>query len=325
MTTYKGTDQAYLLNEQYKDSSNLRSRIHLHRQYSTNTYGWTRWVFDYVKLLPPDAHVLELGCGPCDLWLQNLNRIPKGWTIFLSDLSPGMLEKAQDLLFDRAQRFTFQNFDAQSIPHEDNSLDAVIANHMLYHVPDLEKALSEIARVLKPTGRLFAATNGSGHMKELRELRAKFFESSGLNLSQDRSGGENWQLGFSLENGDELLRAYFPQVALRNYVDSLRVTSSRALFDYVMSSRAYGVDNELSSMFYDFLKAEMQAANGVITIEKETGLFQAWDEEQPMQEKKHRFAFIEDDPDVKVEEAPMTINLDDSDTSTKVQQLNPEM
>ena len=65
-------------------------------------------------------------------------------------------------------RFTFEKIDAQSIPYRTDSFDAVIANHMLYHIPDLGKTLSEIRRVLKPEGHLYATTVGLNHMAELR-------------------------------------------------------------------------------------------------------------------------------------------------------------
>jgi len=79
--------------DQYRDASNLNARIALHRRFSTNKAGWTRWVFDQLAL-PQECAILELGCGPADLWQQNAGCIPEGWHITLSDFSPGMVEKA---------------------------------------------------------------------------------------------------------------------------------------------------------------------------------------------------------------------------------------
>ncbi len=67
-------DQTYLLNDQYRDSTNLDARVKLHVLFSTNKYGWNRWYFDQLDL-PPDARVLELGCGPGYLWRVNLERL----------------------------------------------------------------------------------------------------------------------------------------------------------------------------------------------------------------------------------------------------------
>ena len=59
----KLNDQQHLLTGQYKDSGNLEARFQLHERYSTNKYGWHRWVFDQLRV-PRDGRVLELGCGP---------------------------------------------------------------------------------------------------------------------------------------------------------------------------------------------------------------------------------------------------------------------
>ncbi len=57
------TDQTYLTQDQYKDSSNLDARIVIHQKFSENPQGWFNWVFDELLKLPADASVLELGCG----------------------------------------------------------------------------------------------------------------------------------------------------------------------------------------------------------------------------------------------------------------------
>ena len=54
------------------------------------------------------------------------------------------------------------------------SFNAVVANHMLYHVEDRPQALAEIRRVLKPGGKLFAATNSDSHLAKIRQLLDEF-------------------------------------------------------------------------------------------------------------------------------------------------------
>ncbi len=90
----KFTNQEYLKNDQYKDSSNLDARVNIHARFSTNPYGWFNWVFDTLVKLPADAKILELGSGPAYLWMNCSNRIPAGWDITLSDLSAGMVERS---------------------------------------------------------------------------------------------------------------------------------------------------------------------------------------------------------------------------------------
>lgn len=65
---------------------------------------------------------------------------------------------------------TGQQANATALPFEDGSFDAVIAMHMLYHLPDPAKGFAEMHRVLKPGGFLAVTTNGAGNMRELYAL-----------------------------------------------------------------------------------------------------------------------------------------------------------
>src|SRR5690348_5746292 len=167
------SNQSYLLNDQYKNSEKFNARVMLHARFSINKYGWHRWIFDHFKL-SQGARVLELGTGPGYLWQSNRDRIPEDLQITASDFSPGMVEEAKHNLA-WGKVFDFQVIDAQSIPYEDAFFDAVIANHMLYHVPDRPKALGETRRVLKPGGRFYASTVGEHHMAEIEDLIWKIF------------------------------------------------------------------------------------------------------------------------------------------------------
>jgi hypothetical protein len=78
------SDSTYLREQQYKDASNLNARIELHRRFSTNRYSLFRWIFDHLlAALGPEARILDVGCGPAQLWKRNLDRLPPGWQITL--------------------------------------------------------------------------------------------------------------------------------------------------------------------------------------------------------------------------------------------------
>ncbi|MCH8206807.1 MAG: class I SAM-dependent methyltransferase [Chloroflexi bacterium] len=102
--------------------------------------------------MPAVSRILELGCGPAELWVKNIDRVPSAWRITLSDLSEGMVREARQNLQSGVSRFSFAVCDAQRVPFDDESFDAVIANHMLYHVSDRQRAYAEIRRVLRPGG-----------------------------------------------------------------------------------------------------------------------------------------------------------------------------
>lgn len=259
-------DQNYLLNSQYKDATNLNARIDLHRLFSVNKYGWHRWVFDRFQI-GENGRVLELGCGPGSLWLSNRQRIPENWQITLSDFSSGMLQEARQKLGEA--RFAYQIVDAQAIPFADEGLDAVIANHMLYHVPDLPCALAEIKRVLKPGGHFYATTVGLAHMRELDDLIMKTWPGV-------RWGGlGNVTAAFVLENGQSLLAPFFKKVELQLYEDELRVTEAEPLIDYALSGTLRSrLSVEQQNVFREVVQ-QVLATQGAIRITKASGIFVA--------------------------------------------------
>ncbi len=260
----------YLLNRQYKTGTNLNARINLHSRFSVNPYGWFHWVFDQFDLAR-ECCLLELGCGTGGIWLENLERIPAGWDITLSDFSPGMLEQARENLKKRRGGLHFEVIDAQSIPYADARFDAVIANHMLYHVPDQPRALAEIRRVLRPGGRFFAATIGRNHLSELEELVRRFDPE----LMAEGWGLDNRERNFTLENGGERIAATFPQVEMRRYPDALAVTEAVPLADYLLSTARGQANLERRDELIRFIEGEMAANQGVIRIRKDSGLFLA--------------------------------------------------
>lgn len=261
------SDREYLLTDQYKDASKLDARISIHQRFSTNEYGWLRWVFDHLDF-PSGAHILELGCGKADLWLENIHRASDDWSVVLSDLSWGMLMDAQGTLGINGTPFHFLAADIQALPFEDGSFDGAIANHMLYHVPDPARALREVCRILRPGARLYAATNGRGHLRELRELVRAF--------EPDMAFGPD-DYSFSLENGAAQLAEWFGDVRLHRYEDSLAVTEGDPLIAYILSSvgdaEAVLVSDRLEEL-KSYVEAELSSQR-VLRIMKQVGLFVA--------------------------------------------------
>jgi len=265
--TSKFTDRDYLKNEQYRDGRNLRSRISLHERFSTNPRRWHHWVFDQIHL-PSSAAILEVGCGPGRLWSQNSERIPAGWRLFLSDLSLGMVREARFGLSD-LKNCSYICFDISHSPLTGGYFDAIIANHMLYHVPDVGRALTTIHRLLKPGGLFYATTNGRTH---LQEMTAYVRQARGDQVLEGDNVFQHTLASFTLQTGREQLLVDFVDVELRIYPDSLEVDDAEAIIQFVESSLVFDLPPAGLDRLREHLKKEIKL-NGSVTISKESGIF----------------------------------------------------
>lgn len=248
--------------EQYKNAKNLNDRICLHEKYSTNSQGWFNWLFEKIDFSKVNR-LLELGCGNGKLWQENKIDL-RNREIFLSDISEGMVDEVRNKL---GSDFNCIVADAEKIPFKDAYFDSIIANHVLFYLNDLNQGLKEISRVLKPNGVLYCSTYGSNHMKEITDIVQSF--DSRINLSN-----HSLYDVFGLENGESILKQYFTSVQRMDYQDSLEITESKPLIDYIMS--CHGNQNEILgprlSEFKEYIE-ELLVNNGKIIVTKQAGLF----------------------------------------------------
>lgn len=245
--------------DQYISSKNLSARVSLHARFSTNPQGWMNWLFEQLDLRYV-THILEIGCGPGGLWQDHVKNIPTNCRFVLSDASPGMVAEARQALLD--ERITFEVIDAQAIPYPDNTFDCVIANHMLYHVPDLSHTLTEVTRVLKQGGKLYAATNGRAHMRELYDI-----------IRRSVTDFHIMTTSFTLENGEALLRHHYSDVIVRRYEDKLVIPDASALSTYARSMASLSDATEDQLREIDQTICEEIDIQRRITISKDTGVF----------------------------------------------------
>jgi SAM-dependent methyltransferase len=140
----------------------------------------------------PDR-VLEVGAGT-GAFAERMRR-ELGAEVTAVDLSPRMVDLARE----RGLAATVA--DVQDLPFGDEAFDCVAALWILHHVPDLERGLGELARVLTPGGRLVAVAFGRENLADLYEL-----------LGQPSLGDG----GFSRESGAAALGRQFAHVERRD-------------------------------------------------------------------------------------------------------------
>jgi SAM-dependent methyltransferase len=182
------TDDPALLKEQYGTEANLRARQALWTDVEGENAPVALW--RVLSALRPRS-VLEVGGGQGELAERLQNEL--GAEVTFVDQSERMAELARERGIANAQVG-----DVQALPFADATFDTAVAAWMLYHVQDIDRALSELARVLEPGGRLVAVTNSVRHLEELRGL-----------LGMIMPGFEHQ---FNSENGEASLRRHFATV-----------------------------------------------------------------------------------------------------------------
>jgi SAM-dependent methyltransferase len=264
---FLGRDQQYLREVQYRDPAKLTARADLHARYSTAVGGWFPWVVAQIEW-PAPADVLEVGCGPGWLWERG-GRPPPGLRLTLTDLSPGMVEVARDRVRATSSVDTVEArvADAQDLPFEDGAFDVVVANHMLYHVPDPPRAVAELARVLRDDGVLVAATNGPRHLRELWQIRSEVFGGRPVSQFVDI---------FSSLTGRPILDRFFTDIQWRVYPDTLRCTVPDDVVAFLTSAPP-GEDAtpEQRTALCRAVDRRFADGDGVFTVAKESGVFVA--------------------------------------------------
>ena len=199
-----------LVRREYRDETGLATR----RALWDSSDGPDPWQIAFAAVAERNpSRILEVGPGPGE-FSERLGR-ELGADVVAVDVSPRMVELA------RARGVDARLGDVQQLPYPDASFDCAVAAWMLYHVPDLARGLSELARVLSPTGRLIAVTNSARNLWELWSL-------FGADAEREHA--------FSCENGARSLAAQFARVERREVRGRVTVEDREAARRYVSAS-----------------------------------------------------------------------------------------
>lgn len=266
------TDERQYVRQQYKTKDNLQVRIQTHEKYTRPKIDFIAFILDHVNWTGRET-VIDVGCGAGVYVEAGMNRCgaTRGGAYYACDLSFGML---QGLSIPGLPRI---NLDAQQLPFADECADVVLANHMLYHVPDQDAAVREIHRVLRPGGYLLAATNSAANMKELSDLRPAVVRHFGISTDDFPLRP---RLTFTLESGHQVLERHFPFVTRHDHHSALVFPDSQPVVDYINSSRNYYMGVLPEGIRWEDIEAAIRrevdgriAEHGAFRVNKLTGVF----------------------------------------------------
>jgi SAM-dependent methyltransferase len=202
-----------LVREEYASETRLAARKAAHR--FAEGPDPREVAFQAVSEIEP-RRVLEVGCGEGEL-AERVSR-ELGCDVLALDQSERMVELT------RARGVHAVVGDVQALPFADGEFDCAVAAWMLYHVPDVVRALGELARVLRSGGRLVAVTNASEHLRELKDL-----------LGVERDSPTFWG-----HNGEGLIRRHFANVERRDTHGWIAFPDRAAAQDYVDATILFG-------------------------------------------------------------------------------------
>jgi SAM-dependent methyltransferase len=215
------TDRGHLTTVAYGSGDLLADRQQLYRFVTPKQGPIAEWLFSLVDGNLPEP-VVDIGVGNGQ-YLAALHGRP----VIGVDLSRGMLEGIAD------RGWPLVEADAQALPLATRSVGTAMANHMLYHVPDIALAARELRRVVRPGGVMLAVTNGAGHMAEIGDvIMAAVTELGGDGFVLDRSGDR-----FTLEDGGEVLAAAFTLVERHDRHAEVLCPEADSILRYIASMR----------------------------------------------------------------------------------------
>jgi SAM-dependent methyltransferase len=204
-------DDPELVQRQYATEAGLATRREAQTRFLEGENAFDAALAAVVEARP--RRVLEVGCGMGQLAERIAASLPAA-DVVATDLSPRMVELAQ------ARGLDARLADVQELPFADREFDCAVAGWMLYHVPDLDLALSELRRVLEDGGHLVAVTIGDEHLAEVWEL----------------VGSPRRERSFTREDGEEHLRRHFARVSRRDVDAALVFPDAAAVRAYVEST-----------------------------------------------------------------------------------------
>jgi SAM-dependent methyltransferase len=209
------TDREHLTTVSYGTGALLADRGQLYRYVTPQQEPITRWLFGLVDAMPEP--IVDVGAGNG----QYLAALDGRRTVGL-DLSRGMLEGIAD------RGWPLVEADAQALPLASESVGTAMANHMLYHVPDMALAARELRRVVRPGGVVLVVTNAEDHTKEITQLVA-------------RPRDERSMSRFTLDSGAAILSPLFTHIERHDRRAEIVCPEVEPVMRYLASLTSFGI------------------------------------------------------------------------------------
>ncbi|NPA90946.1 MAG: methyltransferase domain-containing protein [Chloroflexi bacterium] len=252
----------------------MRIRAAFHREYAEQDVDFYAWVVDHVPWQGGE-HVLDVGCGIglyVPYYLRHTSHLVG------VDISPAMLQTLRESVSFPGALLVAR---AEALPFPPNTFHVVFANHVLFFVDDVERALTEAHRVLRPGGWFVAATYTEESLAQVYRVHARALHRIGRMPTRAR------HLRFPLETGAEVVQRVFPSVQKDRLPNAFLFPSVEVAMRYYLSGPVREVVGPpLSPAEREALLAEVRTRiareihrHGVWRVSKDAGVILARKEE----------------------------------------------
>jgi len=184
-----------------KDLERYFAKPDIHQQWVENYYAenetFYEQAFDYIISIlkaPKNSIFLDAGCGNCAHSIRLANR---GFFVQAIDFSEAVLEMARENVNAKGLegKISIKRGDILALPFENETFNYILCWGVLMHIPDLEKAIAELSRVLKLRGILVISEVNmySPRYIIIRNLK-RFLRKKEVCIKKTSAGLEYWNI-----------------------------------------------------------------------------------------------------------------------------------
>jgi len=228
-------DKDIVLSLYYNVSKKLNTRIRTWRKYGKNKIFFQDWLKQKIKehVKKNKINYLDVGCGTGDL-VEQISKNECFEKIVGIDISPSMIKLCKNKV--NKKNVEFQIANIEDLKFSDNLFDIITCIHVMHHVQNIRKALSELSRVLKPNGVIIITTFDDNLNQGLNKLH--YLSLNELKFPKFMKDTKNY-LRFSNNKALKILSIVFDNIKRSYYNNQLVFRNSKPAMDYYTTAMIY--------------------------------------------------------------------------------------
>lgn len=228
----RDTDKDYL-EAVYSSGRNLDAKYEVMRRFALHAQQFEDYVIERLGLTGRER-ILDIGCGQGRFLLPIARSAKsKGGLTVGCDISLGVMKELRRAVATEQLNVLLLTAEAEALPFVDESFDLAMANHMLYHIEDIDHAVREAWRVLPPGGRFLATTNSRRGMPEMHGLHMETMNKLGIPYDPEI------EHRFELENGRGYLESVFGNVEVLEFDGGFRAPTPDPVLMYYKATQLF--------------------------------------------------------------------------------------